>query len=390
MVCDAASRNDAMKSISFRNLALFALLASTGCASLKVQVDVMNPTYARAMTAGSEIVQGGHIRADRFVSASRTTLLEFRDRCFALLIDENQKLTQSPLVIAATQSLITARDSTAEKVKVDTNLLEPLRVRLYAADDAALARLAAAPEADTPKPIVAAAALQKTIAAWELAYSQATAAITGNLAANVGCPVTQARSSATQTQLANAEQSAQQGLNSLAFRSVVGNGVLLNNMREAFYVTTAPEQYWAKKYNRAFGSGQFGSSSIAVKLNDTADFSIKGFVFDGRSTAEMVKKLGIQTITTVAAAYGAPIGFAKSADSPGMGSVSFDAASLLATSQTAGLDADAKTAAYRLALFQIADAVMSNWDDLAKNDANAELIVDAVTDAQTAPYLKGK
>lgn len=367
---------------------LGACFASGGCASLKVQVDVMDPTYARAAGARAEITRGGHMRANRFIDASRANLRAFRSNCYDILIRENNAKPQNAVIAAASQSLQSARNDASLIAKIDT-FLNPLRNTLYNADDTAVSAVAAAslPAEDGKRSKGSGLSpLEAALAKWESAYGVATATIANAVERNVVCP--QPDTPRGQAELRVAEQQSQQSIQAIS--SVVGNGVLLNNLPEAFAITGAPDRYWAPRYNRAFGQGQFGSSSIAVKLNDTANFSIKGFVFDGRSTADMVKKIGIQAVTTVAAAYGAPVGFAKSSTPGTSGSATIDSAALLATPQSTVLAADAKTQAYRFALFQIADAVMANWDDLTKSDANAEQIVDKIADAQAEPYVATK
>lgn len=373
-----------------------AIMATSGCASLNVQVAVMDPTYTRAMLARSELGVSGHNRADHFLTATRANLVAFRSRCFDILITENeQKLPQDAGVVGATKSLRDAQSDAGEIARIDTGLIDGLRIKLYKADDVARSAIAATIATNEKgNRVHSSEALQYTLTAWELSYGLAATTVTDALAMNVGCPAASSTSTDGKSQLESATQTAKQAIQAVAIQSVVGNGILLNNRPEAFFVTSAPEQYWAKRYNQAFGRGQFGSASIAIKLNDTADFSVKGFVFDGRSTAEMVKKLGVQAITTVAAAYGAPIGFAKPSSNVGNGSATFDSSAVISTPQTTVLEADAKRAGYRLALFQIADSIMANWDDLTKSDTNAgqnaEQIVDAVANAQAEPYLTDK
>ena len=326
--------------------------------------------------------------ANRFIDASRANLKAFRSNCYDILVRENEAKPQDAIIIAAIQSLRDARDNAALIAKID-DLLNPVRATLYSSDDAAVAALAAASRpavADEQSTGSAPSPMETALAAWESAYGAAEATIASAIAPNVICP--SADTPRGQAELRVAGQQAQQSIQ--AINSVVGNGVLLNNLPEAFAITSAPDRYWARRYNRAFGNGQFGGSSIAVKLNDTADFSVKGFVFDGRATADMVKKIGIQAVTTVAAAYGAPVGFAKSSTPGSSGTSTFDAAASVAAPQTTVDTAEAERQGYRLALFQIADAVMANWGDLTKSDPNAEQIVDSVTDAQAEPYVATK
>jgi hypothetical protein len=172
-------------------------------------------------------------------------------------------------------------------------------------------------------------------------------------------------------------------------QSIIGDGVYLANMLEAFYVTKAPETYWAPLYNRAFGEGAGGSTSIALKMNSTADFSVKGFVFDGRATADMVKKVGIQAVSILAASSGAPIGFAKPAGSTETGPSYFDASKQVSDVESALATAKAQQAAYSTTLFRVADSVLANWQGLATGDATAKAIVQSGFDAYKNSWTTG-
>lgn len=91
------------------------------------------------------------------------------------------------------------------------------------------------------------------------------------------------------------------------------NGYLGKNGRTlvltdlAFAASNAPDDVWQKKYNVAKGLGTGGSLDTVIKLNSTADFSIKGLVFDARSTALTARKMTVSTLQLLAAGSGLPI-----------------------------------------------------------------------------------
>jgi hypothetical protein len=396
-----------------RTLALGGLALLGGCAQLNVDVDVMEPRYASAaaLDAGlrieaANIAATPHGLSDIFVARAFSRYRQYRDEC----IDE---LTALATRLKDSQDALTAQvyQQNIEQLRVAKNdpaligeiaaSRERARRNLYAADNAVLNAVggesAAALAAHTPTPIsvnlrgrllarrAAVAAVETMLR--EQMRGQAAGGFSCQTAANRfasnGTPppeIVQAAQAKTEGAAQDVAQIARQA-------TITGEGTLLNNNLEAFYITNAPDRMWARRYNRAFGGGMFGSTSVAIVMNDTADFSVKGFIFDGRSVAQMVSKVGVQAIATIAAAHGAPINLRSTPSSTGS-PTSFDTAQLISTNRATVERAEAEEEAYQSALLRIAESVMSNWAGLTAptEDAAARNIVSGTLSAYRSSW----
>ncbi len=176
--------------------------------------------------------------------------------------------------------------------------------------------------------------------------------------------------------------------------SIFGGASSLANSAAA-YAATSPESkpHWAELYNQAYGSGQLGGTDVAIKMNGTADFTVKGFVFDGRSTAQMVSKIGARAVTLIAAAYGAPFVTAGgSGQTPT--TTNFDSSKAIDASVGALASAQAQDAAWRTFMFRIADSIIlgaDGGDDISTAGTQAvRAAYDSRAATWTAPAEKPK
>lgn len=84
-----------------------------------------------------------------------------------------------------------------------------------------------------------------------------------------------------------------------------GNTLALTDLAHA--ANAAPDHLWEEEYNIAEGFGAGGSTDMVIKLNGTADFSVKGLVFDARATATAARKITTSSIQLLASGAGMPI-----------------------------------------------------------------------------------
>jgi hypothetical protein len=200
----------------------------------------------------------------------------------------------------------------------------------------------------------------------------------------------QAKLIKSKTELTEKADEAEEQAEAVAQTTITGGGSLLNTFDEAFFVVKAPDSAWAKDYNKAFGSGLGGNTSIAIKMNDTADFSIKGFVFDGRSTADMVSKLATQAVATVAAAYGAPIAMTREEQGSDTFLAKFADGKNISSFETQIAVAEAEAKAFRRSVFRISNTILTNFGDLTGDETaeTAQAMVEATIDANKSSWKK--
>lgn len=153
-------------------------------------------------------------------------------------------------------------------------------------------------------------------------------------------------------------------------KTILGGGALIHDQEGAFHVVNADERHWATDYNKAFGQGVFGSTSTAIKINGLADYTVKGFSFDGRSTANMMRKLAGTTVGFAAAMYGVPIDMKS--DNANPSSVAFEGTGLSGAQSAIDIN-HANTKQYQASIKRVARTILTYQDDLDnKNGAKAK------------------
>lgn len=370
-----------------RFLLTLPVLLLGACASLKVQVDVMNPAYTKATATeaglrveANQLASGGHQQADDFATRTWNEYDRFRLGCLEDIIAAARGATPpDPEYLNELTGLRETGGAVVEEQR------EATRKALYEADakvaaliqkrhpaEVGLQNLAMplagdlkAQLLDRRRVFAAEADDVRSYIEGQRQYCQA--AVDRALNPPNQAPAEGAAAADKKKEIDAKAAQAKNEIEKIKMTAITGGGILLNDSIEAFFATQAHDKYWAPRYNRAFGKGFFGSTSVAIKMNDTADFSIKGFVFDGRSTAEMVRKVGVQSVALVAAAYGAPIGLGKSQTNNSAPPTTFDNTQQISSTLAANEKARAEEAAFRASLFRVADSVFANWVPLVDN-----------------------
>lgn len=120
---------------------------------------------------------------------------------------------------------------------------------------------------------------------------------------------------------------------SVSQRSIIQDGSLAAT-EYAYLVARAPENLWAINFNRAFASGNFGNVDVVIRLNSTADFSVKGMLFDASKVAQVASKVLTQSILVGAQMAGVPTTTASTGTQTGGDALSKSSADL-ATAEAA-------------------------------------------------------
>lgn len=379
-----------------RALHLLALsITLSGCARLGVNVDVMNPTFARTSMLeaslrrdATDLVMKSNVRPADAAARLWGIYEGFRQSCLTTRIkladsskDPDAVVKNNILTLTRLRDGPDARQAVRAQQNSTVILLEQ-------ADHAALQQIQASPNVnlslqnlDTPlDPAIRASLLQRRNA-FEAEAKRVKTYMNdqGEWCSDAAILAIQDIDGRNSIALAKAQ--AERALNLTVQQSITGGGVLLVNLLEAYYVTKAGKDYWAPQYNQAFGKGFGGSTSIAIKMNSTADFSIKGFVFDGRSTADMVKKVGTQALSIIASASGAPISLSRPSGATGSGPSYFDTGKLVSETEANIVTAQAQDAAYDATMLRVANTILANWSKLSGGDPTARTIVKASFDA---------
>ncbi len=99
----------------------------------------------------------------------------------------------------------------------------------------------------------------------------------------------------------------------------------------AYVVASAPEPLWSRDFNEAYASGVFGNFDIVIRLNSTADFSVKGMQFDATKVAQVASKVATQSLLLGAQLAGVPVATATSGTSTGGDALSRTSSDLMST-----------------------------------------------------------
>lgn len=357
---------------------VLALALLPGCASLKVTVDVLNPVYLSAATGNAQDrieltrLLAGDTRQTRQLEA---TLEErYRLGVNAIYGSADAVLARMPAGTSRDDARASLKESRAAALdgwnsirsnhfacQIDANPnAAPLQTCVSYWDRRILAEAAGRPGAAGRGEVPA--EVQRLLHQRRAAMEAATAAVTSELRdirkfiedSLSGIGLDQATRAAAVADVPATTQAAVRGTEAQARVTIIGGGTTLANMGEAYFASAAPPDAWYTMFNEAVGRGRFGGTDIAIKLNSTADFSIKGFVFDGRQTAAMVSKVGAEAVKILAASFG--VGGISASDKPGL---SVDQAKLVSTETTQIATAEAAEQAFRAALFRVADTILA-------------------------------
>ena len=383
----------------------------SGCASLEVKVDTLRPSYVRQIALDDSlrreamaVLAGDQTQVDAFVRAQKRDYLDYRTRCLTSARDlaaaEAPVADRAGVVSSFNQAisepgLLAQVDGLFSGLKTYlTDAERQTRQELESAGTGGLiasldSRDLSATSRDTllrrrARFTDAAASLYDVRAGQLPVCGQMVEQMTGEPPS--GEAAAQAVALTTEA-TAKAQASAR--------RVITGDGVLLLDRAEAWSVAGAPEEAWATNFNRATVTGFGGGTDIAIVMNSTGDYSVKGFTFDGRSTANMMSKVGGQALRLIATAYGAtPIAGAGETTATGDSSGASTAALQSVLQQRAAQEAATlESSVYRAALFRLAETVLAHDDELITGDTAAEGAVSAalqhlnpwITPASTTP-----
>lgn len=175
-----------------------------------------------------------------------------------------------------------------------------------------------------------------------------------------------------------------------AQRSII-QGSEIATTEYAYAVASAPESLWKTNYNQAFGSGNFGNVDVVIRMNSTADFSVKGMRFDASTVAQVASKVMTQALLIGAQMSGVPVATASTGTTSGGDALSKSSTDLAAL-DTALARRDALSAAQRDAIRAAARTLLGAapqlesgvLKDKPKGEAARDALHQSVADTLTA------
>jgi hypothetical protein len=160
-------------------------------------------------------------------------------------------------------------------------------------------------------------------------------------------------------------------------QSILAGRKLIRDSPYLHAIAGADERFWAKRYNDVFGGGTLGNVDVAIKLDDTGDFSLKGLTFDPSDIARAVAKAGTQALLLTAQVLGVPVTRtgAEVTGQPGaaLAKSSHELAEVERTARQAEKGAEARDAALRIVAGTIVDT-RAEWSSGASDATRAGAI----------------
>lgn len=161
--------------------------------------------------------------------------------------------------------------------------------------------------------------------------------------------------------------------------AICGNNLV--ESADAYPVASLPESAWSARFNHAFAQGTNGNVDIVIKLDQQADFTVKGMRFDASKVAEVARKAVTQGLLLATQIAGVP-------PSTALSSGSTESKALYSASQGYGAvlqkqdKRDAIIAARRDALIGIAITIASSQKEM--QDSNGRDQLKAAVTARTS------
>jgi hypothetical protein len=173
-------------------------------------------------------------------------------------------------------------------------------------------------------------------------------------------------------------------------RSIIQDGSLAAT-EFAYVVANAPETLWKTDFNRAYASGTLGNVDIVIRMNSTADFSVKGLLFDASKVAMVASKVITQSVLLGAQMSGVPVptastGTASGGDALSRSSADLASADVVLAKRQALLDAqkDAIRSLARSMLAAAPDLAAAPLKDRKPTDPERAALQDGISSSANA------
>lgn len=356
--------------------AFLALACLTGCGSLNVSVDVLDPEHVRSemddisvrklyrevqSALPGDLAKRADARFNAFAKEVNELATRIRRTAEALPPAERDPVARAATELARgvgpsgdyrTRSDVQALEleSTAQKVRVEaTRLRFTGQGRLPAELRVLLLEFLSIDKAMRGEQVAFVRTVERN-----LRYRIAAVPV-GAAASAVTSPTVQAAAAAVPPQAAVAV--------AVASRSIIGDGSLVAT-DFAYTVAAAPERLWQPNFNQAFADTRFGNADMVIRLNSTADFSVKGLLFDASKVAQVASKVLTQTVLVGAQLAGVPVPTASNGTQSGGDALS-KSSSELAAADASLAARDARAGAQKNAIRSLARSMIAATPQLS-------------------------
>jgi hypothetical protein len=345
----------------------------TGCASLKIEVGVLNPAMISELADSDrleKVVPGIVSETDRDIET------RFRD------VEHSHYQVYAKAARAYALEAAKHKDGSSEKLQLEAAAISQAQlpdeiVRFYAQtaflikSNTAALRASWRPYVAEQDPINRQSQRRKML----LLLSEreqitrrfsdhvhrdmldVEVALKGN--AEIGASAKKAVQQAVDTQ-ANAT--------SQAVRKEIIDSGGLEHSPYAYIVASADKLHWAPRYNDTVARGMFGNTDIAIKAIGPVNFTIKGLSFNPADVAAMASKVTTQTVLLASQIAGVPV--AVTGTPTGNGAALAQSSDRLSDVLSSNAQTRVQLNAQQDALISIAFAILRERSSIESDDSN--------------------
>lgn len=164
-------------------------------------------------------------------------------------------------------------------------------------------------------------------------------------------------------------------------RSIVGDGSLVAS-QYAHPVASAAEGGWTSMFDHAWGNATLGNSDIILRMNRRGEFTVKGMHFDPSTMASLANKVTTQALLLATEMSGVPIdaSAAASGERSGLAAVSSGATSIGDALSTR----KAKKDAWQIALRHLDLAILAEEQEISATAEQRDAADKAIADQFSA------
>lgn len=138
----------------------------------------------------------------------------------------------------------------------------------------------------------------------------------------------------------------------------------------AYYVASADDALWAGKFDKTVARGLFGNTDVAIKALGPTNFTIKGLSFNPADVAATASKVATQTVLLASQIAGVPVKVSGTPPTGQAGTALAQSSNTLSNIMASNAQTSEAVRAQREALLRIAAAILREKASITGTDDN--------------------
>jgi hypothetical protein len=158
--------------------------------------------------------------------------------------------------------------------------------------------------------------------------------------------------------------------------------ISIQNSPVAYVVASTGDESWGTRYNHVLTSSKWGASDVAIRLDSrTGNYLLKGLSFDPSDVAAVAAKVTTQALLMSAQAAGVPVKTSSTPADSTTGKALAASSGALADAQAAMETGRAQDEARRTALLSLAQTIVGEEKALAGDEASRRAAMTSIRNA---------